>query len=96
MCPGDTLVFTCTTDTGALIWYINGTTQNAFFIEADQLNSTESLDIFTLSLIDIIGATLVSTATVQNVNIENNGTIIICSDINNQIKTLEVRISGIT
>ena len=97
VCPGDTLVFTCITDTGALIWGSDGTTQIAVFFEADQLNSTENLGIFTLSYINITGNTsFVSTATVYNVSIEDDGTIIICSDGNNKIKTVEVRISGIT
>ena len=91
VCPGDTLVFTCVTDTGVLVWGIDGI--NHVFYEAGQ--SSQLLDIFTVNLINITGTTFVSTATVHNARIENNGTIITCSDNNNQMKTLEARISGI-
>ena len=83
VCHGDTLVFTCITDTGALIWGIDGS--NQVFFEPEQLNSIASLGIFALSLINITGTTLVSTATVHDVIIENNGTIIACSDSNNKM-----------
>ena len=88
-------MFTCTTDTGLLIWDTNGETQNAVFFEPEQLNSTEYLGIFTTSLINITGNTFVSTATVYNVSIENDGTIIICSDSSmNQTRKLKVQTSG--
>ena len=97
MCPGDTLVITCTIDTGTLVWGINGTSQNTVFFESGQLNFTETLGIFTISLINITGNTsFVSTATVYNVSIEDDGTIITCSDSihMNQTKKLKVRTSG--
>ena len=88
-------MFTCTTDTGSLIWYTSGTTQNEVFFKPEQLNSTQYLGIFTLSLINTTGNTFVSTATVYNVSIEDDGTIIICSDsIMNQTKKIKVKTSG--
>ena len=94
VCPGDTLVFTCTSDNGPLIWYTNGTS-NAVFYEPDQLNSTESLGIFTIGFINITGNTFVSTATVFNISFEDDGTIIICSDNRmSQTKKIKVKTSG--
>ena len=94
VCPGDTLVFTCVTNTSSLLWNMNGTTQNSFFYEQEQLQSTETLDIFSINLISITGTTFVSTATVHNVSIEDDKTIITCSDSNQVEKSAEVNLSG--
>ena len=74
---------------------MNGTTQNAFFYEQEQLQSTETLDIFSINLISITGTTFVSTATVHNVSIEDDKTIITCSDSNQVEESAEVNLSGI-
>ena len=69
------------------------------FFDADQLNSTENLGIFTIftiSFTNITGNTsFVSNVTVYNVRIEDDGTIVTCSDSNmNQTKKLKVKTSG--
>ena len=83
-------MFTCTTDTGLLIWYVNGT--NDVFYQAGQ--SSKSLDIFTLNLISVSGMMFVSTATAHNVSIESDGKAISCSDNNQTQSNLAVTLSG--
>ena len=83
-------MFTCITDTGLLIWDINGT--NDIFYQAGQ--SSMPLDIFTLNLISVSGMMFVSTATLHNVSIEDDGKAISCSDNNQTKRKLVVTLSG--
>ena len=76
VCPGDTVVFTCTSDTGELIWDVD----NRKGIFNDILTEDNTLSIFDLKLIDQNGKNLISTATIDSVNIDHNGTAISCSD----------------
>ena len=77
VCPGDTVVFTCATDTGELIWAVGD--NKAFFG-----NITMPMDIvfptFDLKLINQNGKIFISTATIDNVHLDHNGTAISCSD----------------
>ena len=52
------------------------------------------LDIFTLNLISVSGMMFVSTATVHNVSIEEDGKAISCSDNNQTKRKLLVTLSG--
>ena len=59
VCPGGTVVFTCVTDTGKLIWNVgNGISQS--FHSPAQLNTPIHDDIFTLLLQNVTGDTAVS------------------------------------
>ena len=98
-CPGDTVVFTCVTDTGYLVWQLIEGTSYLYRNTKDQ-QTHHQFDIFTLNLTKITGSTLVSTATVYNVLLEHNGTVISCGDSANPIpvsitKKQTVLISGI-
>ena len=78
MCPGDTVVFTCVTDTAPLIWSSNGTTETYF--TPSQVNQTaQTLDIFSLQLVATTGG-FTSTATIHKVSLYQNGANITCSD----------------
>ena len=77
VCPGDTVVFTCVTDTGQLVWRSNG--HNFLYYSAGQLS--ENVYIFTTKLSNVSGMIFMSTATVHNVQLSHNGTVITCSDM---------------
>lgn len=98
-CPGDTVVFTCVTDTGYLVWQLIEGTSYLFRNTTDQ-QTYHQFEIFTLNLTKITGSTLVSTATLDNVLLEHNGTVISCGDSANPTpvsitKQQTVLISGI-
>ena len=76
-CPGDTVTYTCVTDTGQLVWRENNKAQTLFTID---YHPPQQLDIFTVNLINISGMVIVSTATINNVLLEHNGTVLSCSD----------------
>ena len=86
VCPGDTVVFTCITDTGQLQW-INDDGDNEVYYPTSQVNDpavTLSGGIFVLKLINASNNTFVSTATAHNVSLNNDGVNITCnSDVNN-------------
>ena len=69
------MVFTCTIDTGVLIWAVNG---SKFVLFGEFTMQTFS--IFDLKLIDQNGKNVISTATIDSANIDHNGTAISCSD----------------
>ena len=81
VCPGDTVVFTCTTDTGVMLW--SSSEDNHFFYADSTVQgmiSTLSDNIIILNLTNVTGLILISTATVHNVSIADNEEIIECSD----------------
>ena len=76
-CPGDTVTYTCVTDTGQLVWRENNKHQALFTIN---YHPPQQLDILTVNLTNISGMVIVSTATINNVLLEHNGTVLVCSD----------------
>ena len=81
VCPGDTVVFTCVTDTGSLTWSSNGTTETYFTLS--QVNeAVRTLGIFSLKLVATTGG-FKSTATVHNVSLYQDGASITCDDNTN-------------
>ena len=76
-CPGDTVTYTCVTDTGQLVWSENNKAQVLFTIDN---HPPQQLDIFVVNLTSISGIVIVSTATINNVLLEHNGTVLLCSD----------------
>ena len=79
VCPGDTVVFTCTTDTGELIWAVDGI--NFYFSTShDAVPAVDPSFPFKFTLTSSHGSNLVTTATVDNVQIDDNGTVIKCAD----------------
>ena len=81
-CPGDTVTYTCVTDTGQLVWRENNKAQTLFTID---YHPPQQLDIFTVNVTSISGLVIVSTATINNV-LHHSGTILSCWD--NAIRNL--------
>ena len=59
------------------MWRENNKAQTLFTID---YHPPQQLDIFTVNLINISGMVIVSTATINNVLLEHNGTVLTCSD----------------
>ena len=76
-CPGDTITYTCITDTGELTWRENNQAQVLLTIDN---HPPQQLDVFTVNLTNISGMVIVSTATINDVLIHHNGTVLTCSD----------------
>ena len=76
-CPGDTVTYTCVTDTGQLVWLENNSKQVLF---TEHIRSPHQLDVFTVNLTKISGMRIESTATINNVLLQHNGTVLSCSD----------------
>ena len=81
MCPGDTVVFTCVTDTGQLQW-TNDDGGTKVYYPTSQVNEpavTLSGGIFVLKLVNTSYNTFESTATAHNVSLNNDGVNITCT-----------------
>ena len=70
-------MFTCAIDTGELIWDMDG---NQFYFSTSQVPNVDPSFSFTFSLTSTQGANIVSTATIDNVHLDDNGTVITCGD----------------
>ena len=96
VCPGDTVIFTCSSTTGGLYWSLDSLgTNSRGYLSITTLGIIQHLGIFTFNLTSK-SPNLTSTATVHNVNISQTGTDIYCSvDVNFnqmvQMDTLNVR-----
>ena len=81
LCPGDTVVFTCVTDTGRLVWEIININNRHSFHSPAQITTPITADIFTLTLLSVTNSdTYQSTAVGHNVSIDYNNTEISCID----------------
>ena len=91
MCPGDTVVFTCVTDTGKLIWLVNNSVDLMHsFHSINQIKMNVTEQIFKLELVNVTGIDsekYLSTATAHNVLPDYNGTAITCMDTSDQTNT---------
>ena len=93
MCPGDTVVFTCVTDTALLIWSSKGTNE-AYYTPSQVNEATRTLSIFSLQLLATTGG-FKSTATVHKVSLYQDGAKITCNDnvnSNSESKTISIMI----
>ena len=83
VCPGDTVIFTCSSTSGLLYWSLNsGGGDNRGYLSSSTLGIIQHLGIFTFNLTGK-SPNLTSTATVHNVTISQTGTDIYCSsDVN--------------
>ena len=81
LCPGDTVVFTCVTDTGRLVWELVNSNYKQSFHSPTQINMLITMDIFTLTLLNVTNSsTYQSTAVGHNVSVDYNNTEVSCSD----------------
>ena len=83
VCPRETVVFTCVTDTGKLLWTVNSVDAVSSFHSINQIKMPVTEQIFDLELVNVTGIdnkTYLSTATANNVLPDYNGTTITCMD----------------
>ena len=59
------------------MWHENNSRQVLF---AEYIHSLQKLDIFTVNLTKISGMMIESTATINNVLLQHNGTVLSCRD----------------
>ena len=80
VCPGDTVIFTCTTSTtGDVAWSLDsGGGDSREYLNTAAVGTLQQLGIFTFNLTSK-SPNLTSTATVHNVTISQTGTDIYCS-----------------
>ena len=78
VCPGDTVIFTCSSTTGYVYWSLDseGTNNSKYYYTWHHV--IQHLGIFTFNLTSK-SPNLTSTATVHNVTISQTGTDIYCS-----------------
>ena len=81
VCPGDTVVFTCVTDTAPLVWSTSVNEHVKVYYSSDQVNepAVNLGGIFTVKLVSTTGR-FESTATAYNVSSDYDGVNITCSD----------------
>ena len=81
VCPGDTVVFTCVTDTAPLIWSTSVNEHIKMYYPSDQVNeSAVNLGgIFTVKIVNTTGQ-FESLTTAYNVTPDYNGVNITCSN----------------
>lgn len=75
-CPGETIMITCISSTGALEWSMGETTKLYNSLNVDM---THTLGIFKLTAVATSG-NIVSTATIESVMSADNGATITCTD----------------
>ena len=79
VCPGDTVIFTCSSTTGRVNWALDSAGSiNRGYRNESTLGFPQQLGIFTFNLTSKT-PNLTSTATVHNVTINQTGTDIYCS-----------------
>ena len=77
VCPLSTVQYTCVTQ-NELLWT---TPAPAGYNTANQINSIRIAGVFTTVLTDISGTTLTSTATIDSVNLTDDGRNITCREL---------------
>ena len=92
MCLGDTVVFTCVASgTGSAVW--RGDKGATSVLDSDTQSNV--VDSFTVSVLEINGTTVVSTATVQTDTLQLNGASISCSaNLQGPYITQSINIAG--
>ena len=98
VCPGDTVVFTCVTDTGVLAWEIDG--YKYVFLPDLSENTAIVLGntMIVANITRLIENETVSTATAPNTHINLNGSVLFCKDalgLNSDSKNKTIQVSGI-
>ena len=83
VCPGDTAVFTCVTDTLPLIWTYNGVSK--LYYSPNQVNETNTTLFNGAFRLQLNTATVgfVSNAVAISISLNYDGTNITCSDTTN-------------
>ena len=79
VCPGDTVVFTCVTDTGQLQWTGSVNAHYTHYDMPQPVRVATKSGIFDVELINKTGMILVSTATAYNVSLTDDGQNFTCA-----------------
>ena len=92
VCPGDTVVFTCVTDTAPLVWSTSVNEHVKVYYSSDQVNkpAVNLGGIFIVKLVNTTGQ-FESTATAHNVSSDYNGVNIICGNTVNCLSCTKTR-----
>ena len=92
VCLEDTVVFTCiASGTGSTYWRVNEGVKRRFH----NVTQSDTFEGFTLSVVEINGTTVGSTATVQTVTLQLNGDNISCSStLQGSYITQSINIAG--
>ena len=75
-CVGDGIVVTCSVTTIVVYWIANGESEG--FTKVSPVNSVKMVGNFEIMLVSV-APTLVTTATLNDVNSNHNGTVLTCS-----------------
>ena len=97
VCPGDTVVFTCVTDTVRLIWTVNKSVNLVSFHSTKHIKTIVTEQIFKLELVNVSGTNnqmYLSTATAHNVLPDYNGTAITCKDSDQILSGITLYVLG--
>ena len=98
VCPGEEIVYTCTTTTGVLQW-IPGGQQSVIFNDNNMLNDTKTSEHFTFQLTkkEMNGSMLIltSTATSKMADPSLDGQKILCQDGVDGSESLSVDVPGL-
>uniref|UniRef100_A0A1X7SMG2 Immunoglobulin subtype domain-containing protein n=1 Tax=Amphimedon queenslandica TaxID=400682 RepID=A0A1X7SMG2_AMPQE len=94
LCPGDRLVLTCTTTTGAAFWKIPGHDN-----QAEEILGPTTIEGLMLNVTNKDGNTVTSTGIYQSISVSLNGSQVSCarenSIIDPQFVTITINITGI-
>ena len=96
VCPLSTVQYTCVDDT-ILTWIESGSSVTATYSilpPASKVNDTAMAGSFRTVLTDISGNTLISTATIDSVNLGDDGTNISCHSITSAANKM-IRVQGL-
>ena len=94
VCPLSTVQYTCAGQ-NELQWREPGSVDTATYtLQASEVNDSTPAGVFTTVLTDISGTTLTSTATIDSVNLTDDGRRITCRDdtgsANQQVGTVQL------
>ena len=93
MCPLNNVQYTCVAD-NELSWVTPAATN---YNTANQINDMKIAGVFTTVLTNISGNTLTSTATIDSVNLTDDGRSITCREISGAVTQLTrtIQVEGI-
>ena len=94
MCPLSTVQYTCSVTQNELQWKDSRSVDTAIYTTASAVNDNGTAGVFNTVLTNISGNTLTSTATIDSVNLTDDGRNITCRDdtgsANQQVGTVQV------
>ena len=89
-CHGDRVVLNCTTNTGSVVWKL----EDGGITGLTNLGQSSLEGRILLAVIAVNGNMITSTATIESVNISQNGTMIGCSGTLGDFTYLHINLAG--